>query len=496
MGAHHRRVWAWAEALTPGVKPPALLECWSRGHGKSTTAELVGARLVIRAARRFILYVSCTQDAANRHVGSVAAVLERAGVERSIGAYGHSKGWTQEVLRAANGCNVLAFGLDAGARGVKLNEVRPDLIILDDVDELGDSPEVARKRGETITQTVLRAGSTDCAIMFVQNKIHGQSVMTRVLEGELRILLDRVDAPVIPAVRNLVTEEYEDQGRAKWRIVGGEATWPGMPLPVCEQMINESGLTAFLIECQHDVTAGGLFFSVWKCSRTWEEETAHEIWSFPVPNYWDAFGGFDWGKAEKSAAAFLLGVEDDFAAATWIDELYVSGQSNDEIAQGIVATITRNGYKVENVVIWADPSIFPPKDPAKRVGRYIVEDFWKYGLKMWPANNDRVNGWSRTTELMTSASPVPKVREQAEGKRFKRNLRAFKDRCPVWCRMMARLVPDPNNPHDLFKKQEAHIADAGRYGIERTTASEEPETKEEGEDAKLMRPRWMQGKKK
>ena len=88
MAAYHERIWEWFEELQPGVKPAALVECVFRGGGKSTTVELALARQAVRADRRFALYVSATQQAANRHVQAVAATMERVGIERSVNKYG------------------------------------------------------------------------------------------------------------------------------------------------------------------------------------------------------------------------------------------------------------------------------------------------------------------------------------------------------------------------------------------------------------------------
>jgi cob(I)alamin adenosyltransferase len=178
MAAHHVRAWEWFEGVEPGVKPPALIECWFRGCGKSTTVELALARMAVRAERRFALYVSATQQAANRHVQATAATMERVGVERAVNKYGYSKGWTADLLRTANGFNILSLGLDAAVRGIKLDAFRPDVIVLDDIDELGDSIESVADKVAILTQSILPAGSVDVAVAFVQNAIHIHSIMS------------------------------------------------------------------------------------------------------------------------------------------------------------------------------------------------------------------------------------------------------------------------------------------------------------------------------
>ena len=221
LGEHHIRAWEWAEGIKAGDPPPALIECWFRGGGKSTTMEHIAARIAVKGSRRFLLYVCSTQEAADRHVSDIAHTMERCGIERALNRYGFSKGWNASKLRTANGFNVLAFGLDTGARGVKLDHLRPDFIILDDIDELDDSVNRVEKKIATITQTILPAKSTDCAIVFVQNKIHANSVMAQVLSGELDMLQNRIQSPIVPAVEGLTYEPIaRENGRVGYKITG------------------------------------------------------------------------------------------------------------------------------------------------------------------------------------------------------------------------------------------------------------------------------------
>lgn len=117
LAQRHIRLWEWAESLEEGFAPRARVEVWPRGGGKSTTAELVVVRIGVQLKRRYVLYVSATQEQADKHVGAIATFMERAGLQRSLNVYGHSKGWRRNQLRAENGFNVEALGLDTAARG-------------------------------------------------------------------------------------------------------------------------------------------------------------------------------------------------------------------------------------------------------------------------------------------------------------------------------------------------------------------------------------------
>jgi hypothetical protein len=252
MGERHRSLWAWIESLTPGVKPTHRVESWPRGGGKSSTASLGVVRVGMKQTRRFTLYVSATQKQANKHVQGIRARFEALGIPRAVSAYGNSLGWSMDLLRVANGFNVLALGLDAAGRGVKLDDVRPDLIVLDDVDGRHDSAETTAKKIKTLTESVLPTGSVDAAVLVVQNRIHSASIVAQLVDGRAEFLLDR-HTHEEPAVRGLQYEsEIQPDGRRLYRITGGTPTWEGQNLATCEAQLNEWGRPAFLREAQHE----------------------------------------------------------------------------------------------------------------------------------------------------------------------------------------------------------------------------------------------------
>jgi predicted phage terminase large subunit-like protein len=260
----HIRLWEWVERLTLGERAKSFIAIWPRGGAKSTTVELACARLCIKRSRRFVLYVCETQDQANKHVQAIASLLEKLGIERALNVYGSSKGWRRQELRTANGFNVAAFGLDTGSRGVKIDEFRPDLIVMDDIDGLHDTQKTTQKKQEIITNTVLPAGSPDMAVLFVQNRIRQNSIMSLLADGLADFLRNREPISEEPAVRGLKVDSVpHEDGSNRYKIIAGEATWEGQNLQVCEQQINDFGLKAFRREAQHEVSgADGIFFRV------------------------------------------------------------------------------------------------------------------------------------------------------------------------------------------------------------------------------------------
>ena len=259
---HHRQAWEWFDTLPAEETPPALILAWNRGGAKSGIFEGATARLCFTLHRRFVLYVSETQKQADEHVSSIGTLLLKAGVERSVNEYGFSNGWTGQKLRSANGFNVLALGLDAAGRGLRLDEFRPDLILFDDIDGRHDTKETTKKKLATITQTIIPSGSAFCAVAFGQNVILKGGLMDQLVTGAADWLSDRI-VSFVQAVRGLkVEQKQEADGTFKWHITAGEATWPqGLPLSALLGILRKVGLPAFRREYQHEIDeeGGGLW---------------------------------------------------------------------------------------------------------------------------------------------------------------------------------------------------------------------------------------------
>lgn len=261
---HHRQFWAWAWQVTPGQRGEAFVGVWGRGEAKSTSAEMGVVALGCRRRRRYVLYVSGTQDQADDHVGNVAAMLESKGVERwypemadrLVGKFGNSKGWRRNRVRTATGFTVDALGLDTAARGVKLEDQRPDLIVLDDIDAHDDSPNAVARKIDAITLKLLPAGAPDVQVLAIQNLIHRDGVFARLVDGRARFLARRQVSGPVPAVEGLTTRhEMQPDGTGRDVVVSGRCTWPSQPLERIQAKIDDWGLPAFLAEAQHEVDA-------------------------------------------------------------------------------------------------------------------------------------------------------------------------------------------------------------------------------------------------
>lgn len=269
--AHHAELWEWVDGIEAEKKPDpaAFVSILARGGGKTTSAETAVIRVGAKKTREFVLYVRANQDKANESIQNIAAKLEGPMVElyypdlasRKLGKYGHSKGWRMDMFRCESGFNGMALGLDAAARGVKLDDIRPDLIVLDDIDGKHDSPKTIQKKIDLITTSILPAGAPYLAVLLAQNLIHANSIAAQVVEGTADFLNDRYVSGPHPAVRNLAYHgEQQPDGTTRYVIDSGEPTWSGQSLEVCQAQINLWGPSAFLKEAQHEVEeSGGLW---------------------------------------------------------------------------------------------------------------------------------------------------------------------------------------------------------------------------------------------
>lgn len=261
-GEHHREFWAWLWSIEPEVRPRPYVAIWPRGGAKSTSAELAAAALGCRSKRSYGLYVCRTQSQADDHVGNVASILEGPGVarfyplmaERLVGKYGSSKGWRRNRIRTASGFTIDAIGLDTAARGVKLDEQRPDFMVFDDLDHHDDSPQVVKALIDTLTKALIPAGSSDLAVIAIQNLVQRDGVFARLADGRARFLAQRIVSGPEPALVGFATEHrVQPDGSGRDVIVAGEPTWRGQTVQHCQEQIDDMGLTAFLAEVQHDV---------------------------------------------------------------------------------------------------------------------------------------------------------------------------------------------------------------------------------------------------
>ena len=319
--AFHREFWDWVWGLRAGVAAPAFIAIWFRGGGKSSSIESAVVVVACERRRQYALYVCETQQQADDHVQSIAGLLESPQIERlypdvarkKVGKYGNAAGWRRNRLTTASGFILDAMGLDVAGRGRKMGKERPDLIILDDLDNPHDTEATVARKITTLTKTVLPMRATHATAVGVQNLIHTNGIFARLLDGRADFLADRTVSGPHPAVVDLAYERRGD----RWVITGGTATWEQQDLATLEAELNDIGPTAFRAEKQHepaeyeDGMFAGLTFR--RCARADVPELVRTVvWCDPaVTSRTEAEARRDGGRVSDSNAIVVsaLGVD-------------------------------------------------------------------------------------------------------------------------------------------------------------------------------------------
>lgn len=454
LAEHHHQIWQWVWALERGVRPSPLVVILPRGGAKSTTAELACVAVGARGARRYILYVSGKQAQADDHVGNVARLLESDAVaqhypqlaERSLGKFGSSLGWRRNRVRTAAGLTVDALGLDVAARGVKLDEQRPDLIVFDDVDDTADSIETVKKKITAITQKLLPAGSPDAATLFVQNLVHYESIAARLCglaSEEADFLSEREVIGPLPALVGFKAERVP--GTVKWQITSGTPIWAGQDLATCQFQVNDWGIKAFRAEAQHERTPPeGQAFPEWDTS-------VHVIEPFDLKKMkdWPKWRAVDYGYAVPFCCLWAARRPD--GAFFVYRELYGAGWTGSQQGLQVHALSAGETYKASV----GDPAMWASNREGKKF-KSVADQYKEMGVRLTKATNERVAGWERVHEYLDWDEPT----DESDG--LPPRLFVFKT-CVNLIRTMPLMVKDKNKPEDLDSDMEDHAPDTLRY---------------------------------
>ncbi|MDL2315045.1 hypothetical protein LJC16_02165 [Bacteroidales bacterium OttesenSCG-928-C19] len=121
---------------------------WSRELAKSTIVMMVILYLVLTGKKKNVLLVSSTQDNAIRLLKPYRANLQAN--QRILHYYGKQQGitWKEDELLTKKGVAFRALGAGQAPRGTRNEDVRPDVLLMDDfdTDEECRNPEIVEKK--------------------------------------------------------------------------------------------------------------------------------------------------------------------------------------------------------------------------------------------------------------------------------------------------------------------------------------------------------------
>lgn len=373
----HKDFWDWYWRITAKRRAGqplteeemAFLAVWMRGGGKSSNVEWAAIAEGALVGSGYVLYVSGTQSLADGHVLAIRDRLESEEISQyypgladpEIGKHGNQKGWRQDFLQTSSGWAIRPVGLDVGVRGGRVGDLRPTLIIFDDVDDHDDSPLVVQKKINTISRSIIPAGGPNTIYLFAQNLIHRNGVLNQILTRRTGVLGRRIVSGPFPAFRDLEIDTRQTEQGPRNVIVKGSPTWADFDLAACQKFLDDAGREAFLAEYQHD-------FSAIEEGRVIPEydESVHVItWSqfaslydtHKIPSHWDREVGHDVGftKGHQSAWTWITisaenskrpGLRFRYRGLTF------TGVSVDDQAEQVLRLMRRNGESPTNITRW------------------------------------------------------------------------------------------------------------------------------------------------
>lgn len=173
-------------ALTKDESTNTCYEC-SRGHGKSWWASYAFEIWVIAYKHlRNILIVTNESSLARQFVMDIKQFIEDN--EKFREDFGSLVGdvWTQDKIICSNGVSVVAKSSGASLRGVKVNTVRPEVIICDDIlsEENSGTPEQRKKLYDWYTRVLLKCGSKYSHLFCVGTPQNDQDLLNMMFTSQ------------------------------------------------------------------------------------------------------------------------------------------------------------------------------------------------------------------------------------------------------------------------------------------------------------------------
>lgn len=188
-----------------------------RGCGKSTILGLSYPIWSIIGVhkRKHVVILSQTQGQAKSIMGNIRKELDgNALLQQELGPFeAHDEPWgSHEIVIPKYDSRITIASIDSAIRGAKYGQYRPDLIILDDVENTDAvrTFESREKTYGTFVSEILPLGDQRTRYILIGNKLHNESLLMRVSDS---------------------IEKGHRQGEARCYPIAdedGNPTWPGM----------------------------------------------------------------------------------------------------------------------------------------------------------------------------------------------------------------------------------------------------------------------------
>lgn len=281
----HADFWNWywpiLKLRREGLPVPddTPLDCflpWGRGLAKSSSMEGVALAEGAMIGEAFGVYLSSTKEKAQEHLQAIRDLIEGSEIaayypklaDPRLGKFGNQRGWKADAIYTTGGFGIVSCSLEQGIRGLKDGNRRPTFIILDDIDERDDSPEIKANKFEAITQDALQMLAPYGLTIFGQNLIYSGSIADDTLQRKADWLHHCRIVGVKDGARWKPVNTYRDDLKIEKRngrptITAGTPNWSRLDQKASQRMLDKAGERSFWRECQN-LTAPDPEELVWK----------------------------------------------------------------------------------------------------------------------------------------------------------------------------------------------------------------------------------------
>lgn len=164
--------------------------CSFRGSGKSTlmTTSYPIWSILGRMQRKFVVIISQTQEQAKQHFGNLKKELETNELLRAdLGPFRQEDEWNScSLIIPKYNAKIIAVSKEQSFRGAKHGRHRPDLIIVDDIEDLNSvkSEDSRRSTYNWFNSEVLPLRAENTKTILIGNLLHEDSLIKR-LAGQI-----------------------------------------------------------------------------------------------------------------------------------------------------------------------------------------------------------------------------------------------------------------------------------------------------------------------
>ena len=270
---------------------------WPRGFGKTTTISLaVPLWCIVFLLRRFIVIISDSYPQAKQQLATLKEELENN--ERIQEDFGQLRGpkWQEDDITTANQIKVIALGARMKIRGRKFRQFRPDLIIVDDSENLEGVQSAARREAhrQWFFRSLMKAGWRGTKVFVVGNFLHFDCLLKHLVDNPMFTSRIYKAVPSFATNQQLwdewreVLTNLDDPEKARTArqffldheaamLEGAVSAWPAA-IPYYDLMVSKvtDGDAAFATELQNDpIDPEKRLFKRWETFRMeWRDSYA------------------------------------------------------------------------------------------------------------------------------------------------------------------------------------------------------------------------------